>query len=79
MPAPPLLVVTSKNADDALWAEALNLGAYDVLSKPFDKTEVMRIISLAWLHWKEQNIRLLRRPAARAASASIFGNISTAV
>ena len=52
--APPLLVVASKRADDALWAEVLNLGAYDVLSKPFDRVEVTRIISLAWLHWKEQ-------------------------
>ena len=32
----------------------LNLGAYDVLSKPFDRAEVLRIISLAWLHWKEE-------------------------
>ena len=49
----PLLVVASQDADDSLWAEALNLGAYDVLSKPFDRAEVTRIISLAWLHWKE--------------------------
>jgi DNA-binding response OmpR family regulator len=74
--APPLLVVTSKNADDSLWAEVLNLGAYDVLSKPFDKAEVMRIISLAWLHWKELNLRVLRRPAARAFAAGAAGNLA---
>ena len=40
--------------DDALWGEVLNLGAYDVLSKPFHRTEVTRIISLAWLYWKDR-------------------------
>jgi len=48
----PLLIVTSRLADERLWAEVLNLGAYDVLAKPFDENEVVRIVSLAWLHWK---------------------------
>jgi CheY-like chemotaxis protein len=39
-PDPPMLIVTSRLADDYLWAEALNLGAYDVLAKPFDASEV---------------------------------------
>jgi DNA-binding NtrC family response regulator len=47
----PLIIVTSRLADEHLWAEALNLGAYDVLAKPFDATEVTRILSLAWVHW----------------------------
>jgi len=51
---PPLLIVTSRLADEHLWAEALNLGAYDVLAKPFDENEVVRIVSLAWLHWKDR-------------------------
>ena len=51
---PPLLIVTSRMADERLWAEALNLGAYDVLAKPFDRHEVTRIVSMAWLHWKER-------------------------
>ena len=67
---PPLLVVTSRNADHALWAEVLNLGAYDVLSKPFDRAEVTRIISLAWLHWKEEFAQHIKRPTASAAAAS---------
>jgi DNA-binding response OmpR family regulator len=53
-PTPPLMIVTSTNTDSALWAQVLNLGAYDVLTKPFDRSEVIRIISLAWLYWKEQ-------------------------
>jgi len=57
LPDPPFLVVTSRLADDRLWAEALNLGAYDVLSKPFDKTEVNRIVRSAWLRWNNRNGR----------------------
>ncbi|MCW5980211.1 MAG: response regulator [Bryobacteraceae bacterium] len=79
LPASPLVVVTSRNADDSLWAEVLNLGAYDVLSKPFDRAEVTRIISLAWLHWKEQNVRAFRKPVARAAAAGSTGNIQAAL
>lgn len=52
---PPLLIVASRLADEQLWAEALNLGAYDVLAEPFDATEVTRILSLAWLRWRNQN------------------------
>src|SRR5580698_11134258 len=53
LPDPPLLIVTSRLADERLWAEALNLGAYDVLAKPFDRTEVVRSVSLARLHWQD--------------------------
>jgi DNA-binding response OmpR family regulator len=51
LPDPPLMIVTSRLADEYLWAEALNLGAYDVLAKPFDTEEVIRVLSLASLHW----------------------------
>lgn len=40
-------VVTDVAADDRFWAEALNLGAYDVLAQPFDTREVQRILTLA--------------------------------
>jgi DNA-binding response OmpR family regulator len=33
---PPYLIVTSRLADEDLWAEVLNLGGYDVLAKPFN-------------------------------------------
>jgi DNA-binding response OmpR family regulator len=51
LPNPPSLIVTSRLADERLWAEALNLGAYDVLAKPFDDAEVMRVVSGAWRAW----------------------------
>jgi len=50
VPDPPALIVTSRVADDYLWAEALNLGAYDVLAAPFEPAEVVRVLSSAWLH-----------------------------
>ncbi len=56
MDDPPLLVVISRLADERLWAEALNLGAHDVLAKPFDASEVTRILSLAWLRWRHRHV-----------------------
>ena len=38
------VIVTDQDADAQLWAEALNLGAYDVLSQPFYEPEVRRIL-----------------------------------
>lgn len=52
---PPVLIVTSRLADEYLWAEVLNLGGYDVLAKPFDRDEVRRTVSLAWQHWQNQH------------------------
>jgi len=54
LPAPPLLIVTSLLADEQLWAEALNLGAWDVLAKPFDAQEVCRVVEAAWHRWRHQ-------------------------
>ena len=54
LPTPPLLIVTSRLADEYLWAEALNLGAYDVVAKPFNSQELDRIVSFAWLHWNDK-------------------------
>jgi DNA-binding NtrC family response regulator len=51
----PEVIVTSRLADDRLWAEALNLGAYDVLAKPFNQDEVLRSVSLAWLNWHRRH------------------------
>jgi PleD family two-component response regulator len=43
----PPLIVSSRLADDRLWAEVLNLGGYDLLMKPFTATEVSRVVKLA--------------------------------
>lgn len=51
LPRPPLLIVASRLADEYLWSEALNLGAYDVLAKPFDVEEVVRTVDAARRRW----------------------------
>jgi DNA-binding NtrC family response regulator len=45
---PPPIIVTSRLADERLWAEVLNLGGYDVLAKPLERDEALRAIGLAW-------------------------------
>ena len=65
-PKSPLVIVTSPDADDHLWAEALNLGASDVLAKPFDRGEVTRALFIAVLNWQS---KYELRPVAKAAGA----------
>ncbi len=38
------VIVTDPHADARFWAEALNLGAYDLLAQPFYPPEVRRIL-----------------------------------
>jgi len=38
------VIVTDPQADIHFWAEALNLGAYDLLAQPFYEPEVRRIL-----------------------------------
>jgi DNA-binding NtrC family response regulator len=66
LPHPPPLIVADRLADEALWAEVLNLGAYDLLSEPFDPTEVTRVIELAWFSWENRashTPQLARKPS----------------
>ena len=51
----PPLIVTSRLADEYLWAEVLNLGGYDVLPKPFNDREVRHVL---------QTVSLQQTPAA---------------
>ena len=65
MPTPPNVIVTAPDADDLLWSDVLNRGGYDVLARPFDRAEVVRIISLAWMNWKQT----YRRSPVRATAS----------
>ena len=48
LPQVPMLIVTARLADEYLWAEVLNLGGYDVLSQPFQVTELLWVFGNAW-------------------------------
>ena len=63
-PNAPAVIVSSRLADDRLWAEALNLGAWDVLARPFVKSEVFQAVSAAWRHWWNEQ----KRPASALPS-----------
>jgi DNA-binding response OmpR family regulator len=69
--APPQLIVTSRHADDYLWAEVLNCGAYDVLQQPFDREELERVIAAAGRHFDRKPVRTgARKAAALTAGAA---------
>jgi DNA-binding NtrC family response regulator len=42
------VVVMSRLADERLWAEVLNRGAFDLLAEPVEQTEVVRVGTSAW-------------------------------
>lgn len=50
----PLFIAVCLHADEALWAEVLNLGGYDVLSKPFHVDEVGRVLLHAYHAWHRE-------------------------
>lgn len=67
---PPQLIVTSRNADDRLWAEALNVGAYDVLSQPFERNEVERAIESARRHFEVRPMGAGRQGSSTLAASA---------
>ena len=65
MTEPAQVIVLSRDGDERLWAEVLNLGAWDVLIKPFHPKEVYRTIHSAWQHGSASR----RRPMDTAGAA----------
>ncbi len=51
---PPQLIVTSRQADESLWSEVLNIGGYDVMTQPLERKEVERVIASARRHFGYQ-------------------------
>jgi DNA-binding response OmpR family regulator len=47
-PPRPSVIVTAPFADEALWADVLNRGGFDVLAQPFDAGEVVRTTQAAF-------------------------------
>jgi DNA-binding response OmpR family regulator len=66
---PPQLVVTSRTADDHLWAEVLNVGGFDVLARPLDRTEVERVVASASRHFEPRKSCLASSLAGQLGAA----------
>jgi DNA-binding response OmpR family regulator len=64
-PEPPSLIVTSRLADESLWAEVLNMGGFDVLAQPLDNEEVTRVIGAAARHFESERRRVQPPSAMR--------------
>lgn len=67
---PPQLIVTSRTADDYLWSEVLNLGGYDVLSQPFQRDEIERVVASAGRRYNVQRLERVRHETIHAASVA---------
>lgn len=68
LPHSPPLVVTSRLADERLWAEVLHLGGSDVLAKPLDKKEVLWAVNSAWQQWDRRREPIT--PVKQAAAST---------
>jgi DNA-binding response OmpR family regulator len=75
MSSPPVLIVADRLADEALWVEVLNLGGYDLLTKPFDTRELLHAVTAACLFGEEQRRRaeILRKPPKSAGYRELSG------
>jgi DNA-binding NtrC family response regulator len=67
---PSNLIVCSSLPDEYLWAEVLNLGGWDVLVKPFESHEVLRVAYTAWQSWKRRSGETIRRAKSKSATVS---------
>jgi DNA-binding NtrC family response regulator len=70
----PSLIVSSRLADDRLWAEVLNLGAFDLLlGAPFEPEEVLRVTeSACWERNKPARRRAVRRRGPGVAGSTMY-------
>jgi DNA-binding response OmpR family regulator len=60
----PLLIVTSRLADEGLWVEVLHEGGFDVIPKPLCERDVRWVLASAWRQQQQQ-------PAMRAANSRV--------
>jgi DNA-binding NtrC family response regulator len=68
---PSVVIVTDRLADDLLWAEVLNLGAYDLLVQPFDAGEVQRILLNACSQAPQKPVQSHTASTKRNAQAAL--------
>jgi CheY-like chemotaxis protein len=53
---PSKLIVATRHADERLWAEVLNLGGFDVVTRPWAKFELTRAVESAATNWQGELI-----------------------
>ncbi len=76
MSDPPTLIVADRLADEALWAEVLNLGGYDLLTKPFNAREVFHALTTAGhfaKHQRERERAVVHKPSESEGYKSVSG------
>jgi DNA-binding NtrC family response regulator len=54
---PPRLIVMCAQGNESLWSQVLNMGGFDVLLKPLNPDEVMRVVSHAIADWQRERKR----------------------
>ena len=71
----PPLIVADRQADERLWVEVLNLGGWNLISKPLKAKEVLHVLSVACglRENKEPLARPERRSPATTARAARVG------
>ncbi len=67
MSNPPALIVADRLADEALWVEVLNLGGFDLLTKPFNAKEVLHAVTTACKFGEDQRERAAARKLPKSA------------
>ena len=55
-PQPPPVIVAAGQADEQLWLDVLNGGAYNLVAKPLEDQELYETVSRAWLHRRSRTL-----------------------
>jgi len=74
LPGRPRLIVSSRLADERLWAEVLNVGAFDLLvAEPFEAEEVLRVTESAWRAGRGVRLRSRWRIGPAPSQGLVYG------
>jgi DNA-binding NtrC family response regulator len=49
---PPKVIVSSREVNDYLWADVLQMGGYDFLPMPWEPRDVLKVVAFAWHSWE---------------------------